>query len=137
MEGLLLDWNVCGSGEHTAGMGGMKHTPCPSAPRWNAPICRDARRDPYGRGKGLTENEKAARAGPAGSSPCAHGRNVGVRRSGCDRRISLQALLELAENPRHRVVHPAVREEHVVPLLQVREEVDELRQRKLLRPVLP
>ena len=64
------------------------------------------------------------------------GRRVGVGRADLDRRVFLQAGLELTDDPHHRVGDPGIVRAHVALLLQVGEEVDDLRQRESLRRVV-
>ena len=64
------------------------------------------------------------------------GWRVWVRCADRDRRIFLQAGLEISDNFHHRVCNPRVINTHVVLFLQIGEEVDDLRQRVSQRRVI-
>src|ERR1019366_3201089 len=63
-------------------------------------------------------------------------RNIRVGRGEFDRRIFLQAFLEITDDLRHRIGDPRVIDAHVALLLQIGKEVDELGQRQSQRWVV-
>ena len=61
---------------------------------------------------------------------------VWVRRARLDRRVFLQASLELTDDLLHGLPDPTIGHVHVALLLQIGEKVDNLRQGKFLRRVV-